>query len=118
MFFLLIIPGLLVADLLWWRWSDRKVSALRPSRVRSAVRLLIAIFMIAQIAGFAFIIGSRFVGIRASLPAWLLAQVYVWHLFVLPFTVVAWLIYLLLSFTVVGLRNRSSTRLGTGKRRS
>jgi predicted MPP superfamily phosphohydrolase len=106
MFFLLIIPALLIADLLWWRWSDRRVRAMRVSRTRSTLRLLIAIFMAAQIAGYLYVIGARWVGVRASLPAALLAQVYVWHLLILPITVVAYGIASIVSAVFAGLRNR------------
>src|SRR4051812_2844177 len=106
MFFLLIIPALLIADLLWWRWSDRKVRAMRVSRTRSTLRLLIAIFMASQIAGYLYVIGARWVGVRASLPAALLAQVYVWHLLILPITVVAYGIASIVSAVFAGLRNR------------
>ena len=93
MFFVLIIPGLLIADVLWWWWSDRRVRALPASRARSGLRWLIAIFMSLQIIGYLGVIGPRFVGVRVSWHAWILAQIYVWHLFILPFTIVLWMLY-------------------------
>ncbi|CAN5673495.1 hypothetical protein BH09PLA1_BH09PLA1_26640 [soil metagenome] len=106
MFFLLIILGLLIADVLWWIWSDRKLRAVRSTRARFAGRLMVAIFMSVQMAGYVYVIGSRYVGVRGGLPAVLLAQIYVWHLFILPATVVAWVIYLIFNAISAGLRNR------------
>src|ERR1700742_210825 len=108
MFFLTIIPGLLIADVLWWIWSDRRIRAgVRSDRARVALRWLVAIFMTGQIALYLFVIGGRFVGVRSALPGWLLAQVYVWHLFVLPFTIVVWLLYLMVNGLITLCRERS-----------
>jgi predicted MPP superfamily phosphohydrolase len=94
MFFLLIIPGLLLADIAWWAFADSRVRKLdKSSRARNVLRVCIALFMALQISGFAYVIGSRWIGIRASLTAALLAQVYVWHLLIVPITLVAWIIY-------------------------
>jgi predicted MPP superfamily phosphohydrolase len=93
MFFLLIIPGMLLGDALLWWWSDRRLHALpRSTRVTVALRWFLSIFMSLQIAGYLYVLGSRFVGIRASLNGALLAQVYVWHLLILPITLAVWIV--------------------------
>jgi predicted MPP superfamily phosphohydrolase len=106
MFFMLIIPGLLIADVLWWWWSDRRVRLLPNKRARVALRWMIAIFMSLQIIGYLSVIGPRFIGVRVSYQAWVLAQIYVWHLFVLPFTIALWILYSIVSGIAVLMRKR------------
>lgn len=110
MFFLLIIPGLLLADVLWWIWSDRRVRALPKSRTRTALRWMIAIFMTLQIVGYICVIAPRFLGTPINYHAWMLAQIYVWHLFVLPFTVVGWIVYELVRGIIALSRKRRRAR--------
>jgi predicted MPP superfamily phosphohydrolase len=84
--FLTIVIALPIADLLWWRWADVR---LRPVRRARLWRALSALFVGLQLVGFLWVVGGRFVGVRVSLPAVVLATIYLWHLFVLPATVVA-----------------------------
>jgi predicted MPP superfamily phosphohydrolase len=83
----IILGSILAADVLWWRWADR-----RAQRWRHAVscRLLIALFMGGQIALVLWILGGSALG-ASSLgrpPQLLSAAAYLWHLLMLP----AWLV--------------------------
>src|SRR5262245_38614996 len=84
--FLIIVTALPIADLLWWRWADVR---LRPMRRARVWRALSASFVGLQLLGFLWIVGGRFTGVRISLPASVLATIYLWHLFVLPATVIS-----------------------------
>src|SRR5688500_19283040 len=87
--FVLIVSSVMLAlDLLWWWLADRQARKL-PNR--RAWRIGWATFMAVQAAGMLLLMFARSLGLdrTAGLPAWLLTFIFVWHLLVLPGTVVA-----------------------------
>lgn len=86
--FFTIFFGLPVLDIAWWLWADR---ALRPLKRATPWRWLLAAFMVFQLGMFIGVVFFRRSGIRAELPPTLLSFVYLWHLFILPTTVVLWM---------------------------
>src|SRR4029453_2149229 len=88
---LLIICLVFVYDLLWWRAGDRM---LRPLPRRRPWRVALGVFMAVQVLCLLWIVLGRMV-LRtsdAAIPTWLLIATFVWHLLVLPVTVVVWLL--------------------------
>jgi predicted MPP superfamily phosphohydrolase len=83
LFILLIILTVVLLDAYWWWRADR---LLCPLRRRRTWRMVLALFMSVQAAGFAWIILSRGWRLDASdpLPRWLTAAVFAWHLLVMP----------------------------------
>jgi predicted MPP superfamily phosphohydrolase len=79
----ILLVAMLSGDVLWWWWTDRRARRLRHAL---AWRLLIGLFLGAQLAGVLWILGSRIVA--ASFlglpPAFLSAAAYLWHLVLLP----------------------------------
>lgn len=76
--FLLILGLLLFLDIVWWRLAHRWL------REKPHWRVFNSLFLLAQILGFAFLLGGRVAGIRWNLPTPLLATIYLWHLLILP----------------------------------
>ena len=72
---------------MWWRWADAR---LRPLRFSRLWRVLLGVYigaMVLFVVG--FVILPRQMRLpHAWLPVWYLALVYVWHLFILPATLV------------------------------
>jgi uncharacterized protein len=87
-FFFTIFLGLPLLDAIWWRWADR---ALRPLRRAKIWRSLLAAFMLFQLSMYAAVVIFRRTGLRLESPPTLLAYVYLWHLFILPATIVIWI---------------------------
>src|SRR5262245_48566534 len=78
-----VLVGVLAADLLWWRWADR-----RARRLRHALgwRLFVGLFLGGQVALALWALVGRLPG-ASSLgrpPQPLSAAAYLWHLLVLP----------------------------------
>src|SRR5688500_3127653 len=87
--FVIIVSSVMLAlDLLWWWLADRQARKL-PSR--RAWRIGWATFMTVQAAGMRLLMFARFLGLdrTAGLPMWVLVFLFVWHLLVLPGTVIA-----------------------------
>ena len=87
--FVIIVSSVMLAlDLLWWWLADRQARKL-PNR--RAWRIGWAAFMTVQAAGMLLLMFARFLGLdrTAGLPMWVLVFVFVWHLLVLPGTVIA-----------------------------
>ena len=84
---LAIIGLIFVCDLLWWRAADR---VLRPFPHSWRWRVPLGMFVGANVLCVAWVVFGR-VFMRSAdmlIPAWLLTLTFVWHLLVLPATVV------------------------------
>ncbi|MGE5612582.1 MAG: metallophosphoesterase [Bacillota bacterium] len=74
-----------VLDAVWWNWADRRLRSLPRARLW---RLALALFMGLQVICFAVMFVLRVASMRPMIPLPLLASMYIWHLFVLPSTMV------------------------------
>ena len=81
--FLLIIVGLPILDLAWWRWADLQLRRL-PHAGRW--RLLLAGFIAGNLAVYVWLLASRLGGVPFAIPTGVLTACYIWHLAVLPAT--------------------------------
>jgi len=84
--FSLVVFLLLALDVIWWRWADVR---LRPLVGSWRYRLLLAGFMSFQILAQAFrVIHISFIrnGMDSGMGSPFLAMVYIWHLLILPGT--------------------------------
>lgn len=84
--FLLIVSSFVAFDLLWWRWADRH---LRQRKHRTLWRGLLGAFMGFELAGLFLVLGSRLLGVMFNLPLPLLVGIYLWHMLILPLSVLA-----------------------------
>jgi predicted MPP superfamily phosphohydrolase len=82
-FFLLIIGGLPVLDLLWWRWADLRLRRLSHA---GRWRLLLAAFAGGNLAVYGWLLLSRWSASSFAVPQTMLGAAYIWHLVVLPAT--------------------------------
>ena len=85
--FRLLFVFLVLLDILWWLWADRR---LRPLRAARWWRGLLALFMVVVIATIAMPIGwpSRGYGLDGAMPMALRMVQILWHLIVLlPFMI-------------------------------
>jgi predicted MPP superfamily phosphohydrolase len=88
---LMMLFGWMVADVLWWRVADRAVRPLRRARVW---RSLLGVFVVAQLAFMVMMFVGAIVDhvpLRGPL-IWPVAA-YIWHLFLLPGSVMLFLVY-------------------------
>ena len=87
-FILTVVSIMLALDALWWYLADRHARRL-PSAW--AWRIGWALFMGIQAAGMLLLMFARQLGLdrMAGLPMWVLIFLFVWHLLVLPGTVIA-----------------------------
>lgn len=88
---LTIIAAAFALEVLWWWRADRLLRSLRVGR---AGRLAWSLFMAAQVACLLWILFGRFT-VRhpeTDIPRWMLAATFIWHLMVLPTTLVAWMV--------------------------
>ena len=86
--FVLIVTSILLAlDLLWWWCGDRQARRLPRRR---AWRAAWAAFMVVQTVGMTLLLMARYIGLdrTAGLPTAVLIFLFVWHLLVLPVTIV------------------------------
>jgi predicted MPP superfamily phosphohydrolase len=86
MFFLAIVSFMIVGDIAWWLWADRRLRRLPRARLW---RGLVAGFAGLQLAAFFGIMLSRFYGLPGLIPASVIASAYLWHLLILPATVLS-----------------------------
>lgn len=86
--FLMIIIFILLGDAVWWYVADRQLRRTKRPRLW---RTLLGVFCSLQIAYILFFILFRTYGRQAHLviPAPVIAMVYLWHLLILPITLVA-----------------------------
>lgn len=83
--FRLIVFGLPVLAVVWWFWADRWLRRLpRGGRWRIAL----AAFVGGNLVVYAWVILSRFTGHGAAIPSLLLEVCYLWHLLILPLTMI------------------------------
>ena len=87
-FVLTVVSIMLALDALWWYLADRYARRLPNAR---AWRIGWALFMGVQAAGMLLLMFARQLGLdrTAGLPMWVLTFLFVWHLLVLPGTVIA-----------------------------
>jgi predicted MPP superfamily phosphohydrolase len=83
--FLIIVASVLIGDVAWWLWADRRAKRTRRPRLW---RSLLATFTALQFGYILWFIMFPDQGRHAHqwLPAPVLAMVYVWHLLILPIT--------------------------------
>ena len=83
----IVLGAILAADVLWWRWADRRASRWRHA---FAWRLLIGLFVGGQMVLVVWTLGGRMLVVSSlgSPPQLLSAAAYLWHLLMLP----AWLV--------------------------
>jgi predicted MPP superfamily phosphohydrolase len=89
-FVLTIILATFLLELLWWWSADR---LLRPLRRARWWRGLLAVFALTQVACMLSLVLGRFLlGDHPDdhFPRWLFAATFIWHLLVLPLTIVVW----------------------------
>jgi predicted MPP superfamily phosphohydrolase len=91
LFFLLFLSMPLV-DLAWWRWADVR---LRVNPRLWIARVLLGLFILAEVAQFLWLLAARGFGVKVHSPVLLLGSAYLWHLVVLPVLAVATLLWLL-----------------------
>lgn len=83
--FWLIILSFPVFDIAWWVWAHRKLNGM-PNAKRW--QRLLAAFIVAQLLTLVAIFVTRFAGIYAPWPVPILGALYLWHLILLPITVI------------------------------
>lgn len=83
--FWLIILSFPFMDVAWWFWAHRKLRAIPNAKLWQR---LVAAFVAAQLLALTFLFVTRFAGLHAPFPLLVLAALYIWHLIVLPITVV------------------------------
>lgn len=82
--FLLIVIGLPVLDTVWWYWADLRLRRLPRARMW---RLLLAAFVGCNLAIYGWLFLSRMAGHPTAVPSVLLGVCYIWHLLILPVTI-------------------------------
>lgn len=80
--FLVIIFGIPLLSLIWWAWSDRRLSRMRTHR---SVRIFSGLALALLLGGFSWIILARRDVITTPVPPALYAAVLLWGLIFLPF---------------------------------
>jgi predicted MPP superfamily phosphohydrolase len=91
-FILAIILSTFFLELIWWWRADR---LLRPLRHHRLWRALLAVFALTQALCMLSLVLGRFVlGEHPDdhFPRWLFAATFIWHLLVLPLTLVLWML--------------------------
>src|SRR3954469_18741642 len=88
-----IIFGTPLLGVLWWFWADRRLRHLKnPRRLRIAA----GIFAATMLLGFIWVLLARRLHIAAMPPVPILAGVYVWHLLVMPLTLLSAVVAMLI----------------------
>ncbi len=86
-FFTVLFSAFAVADVSWWRWADARLRVMRRARVGRAMLGAYIGLMLVYVVAFALLPRQMRLP-HAWVPTWLLAMVYIWHLVVLPTTMV------------------------------
>ncbi len=83
LFFLLLVPTLLLTDLFWWRWADRRLRALPHGWI---ARVALAGFMVTLMGAMValFVLGRMFALPDILTDKTLIAATYLWHILVAP----------------------------------
>ncbi|MBI3759058.1 MAG: hypothetical protein HY269_04805, partial [Deltaproteobacteria bacterium] len=77
--FRLIIVSIPLLNIAWWLWAELRLRSIPGGRWW---RWLIGVFAAANIAGYVWLIGTRFAGLR--MPAFAVMECYIWNLVILP----------------------------------
>ena len=80
-----IIFGTPLLGVLWWFWADRKLRRLKHAR---RWRIAAGLFEATMLGGFIWVLLARRPHFAAMPPVPILSAVYIWHLVILPSTVV------------------------------
>jgi predicted MPP superfamily phosphohydrolase len=83
--FVLIVAAVLIGDVAWWLWADRRARATRRPRLW---RTLVAAFTAWEFGYLLWFMAFQDAARHAHqwMPSSILATIYVWHLLVLPIT--------------------------------
>ena len=94
MFFIVILTLMISGDVLWWIWADARLRQVKARWWRRGLRALVGLFCGALLGYLVFFILFPAQGRNAHrwMPVYPLASIYVWHLFVLPATLLGLLI--------------------------
>ena len=101
--FLLIVIGLPVFDAIWWYWADVRLRCLRRGR---HWRIALGAFVGCNLTIYGWLFLSRMTGYPTAVPSVLLGICYIWHLLILPVTILG-----LTSATVIRAILRGCVRL-------
>jgi predicted MPP superfamily phosphohydrolase len=84
--FVLVVSAVMIGDLAWWQWADRRLK--RRTRRPWLWRTLLGLFTLFQLGYVTWFITFPSAGRHAHfwMPAPVLATVYLWHLLILPAT--------------------------------
>lgn len=93
--FLLIVLAIPTLSLFWWWWTDRRIKRLGRTRWNTRLRWLLAIFVFAHLAGYAWLFAQRLANLELAPPVPALATTYIWHMVTLPIMLLASLVMLL-----------------------
>lgn len=85
MLFLFIVLAIPVCNLLWWWWADWKLRGMARARLW---RVLVAVLVLSQLAVYAYLLRPRLVPIGALVSRPVLTVAYVWHMVVLPLSLI------------------------------
>jgi uncharacterized protein len=84
--FLIIIFAIFLGDVGWWLWADRKLRGVPRAKLWRTIVGVWGGFMVGYLLFF-IIFNSLARHAHAFLPVWAMAVVYVWHLLILPATI-------------------------------
>ncbi len=101
MFFYAILIGVPILNLLWWWWADIQ---LRPLPRARRWRGLLAALVLFQLSIYSWSIASRILDLSGEIPVVALSSAYIWHLIVLPFTMIGLAVFQVGSIIAWGVR--------------
>jgi predicted MPP superfamily phosphohydrolase len=109
--FVIIVCAVLIGDVAWWQWADRRARETRRPRLW---RTLLALFTAAQLGYLLWFITFPDRGRHAHLwvPSSILAMIYLWHLLILPITL---LILIPVQWSTLAVMRRRRRRLSQGE---
>jgi len=83
--FVIIVCAILIGDVAWWRWADRRARRTRHPKIW---RSLVAVFTAMQMGYVLWFIAFPSLSRQAHhwVPSPVLASIYLWHLLILPAT--------------------------------
>src|SRR5687768_450719 len=97
LFLLIILGSMLLGDVAFWAWGDRKLRRTRRARVWRPLLGLWAGVLLGYLLWFV-LLPEQARQAHAWMPAFVLAAMYIWHLLILPPT----LLYIIVTSTVGG----------------
>ena len=105
LFLIVILGSMLLGDVAFWLWGDRKLRHTRHPKVWRPLLGLWSGVLLGYLLWFLFL-PQEARQAHAWMPIWVLAAMYIWHLLVLPPT----LLYIIATTTTVGLVRRAIAR--------